>query len=108
MSAGPPYDATQPLFDLVGFSNLYLKFSSVNLYAASRGKSNVREFFSPAAGLLRAARMVWGSNFPATNDRGLKEQYELARNELSLFRRMTNIDSLATLRWDSGPSCASC
>jgi predicted TIM-barrel fold metal-dependent hydrolase len=30
-----------------------------------------------------AGRMMWGSNFPATNDRGLKEQYDLARNELS-------------------------
>jgi L-fuconolactonase len=83
VSAGPPYDATQPLFDLVGFSNLYLKFSSVNLYAASRGKSNVREFFSRLLDCFGAARMMWGSNFPATNDRGLKEQYELARNELS-------------------------
>jgi predicted TIM-barrel fold metal-dependent hydrolase len=26
---------------------------------------------------------MWGSNFPATNDRSLKEQYDLARNELS-------------------------
>jgi predicted TIM-barrel fold metal-dependent hydrolase len=83
VSAGPPYDAAQPLFDLVGFSNLYLKFSSVNLYAASRGKSNVREFFSRLLDCFGAARMMWGSNFPATNDRGLKEQYELARNELS-------------------------
>ena len=27
--------------------------------------------------------MMWGSNFPATFDRGLKEQLELALNELS-------------------------
>jgi hypothetical protein len=26
---------------------------------------------------------MWGSNFPATNDRSLKEQYDPARNELS-------------------------
>jgi predicted TIM-barrel fold metal-dependent hydrolase len=60
-----------------------LKFSSVNLYAASRGKSNVTEFFSRLLDCFGASRIMWGSNFPATNDRSLKEQYDLARNELS-------------------------
>jgi predicted TIM-barrel fold metal-dependent hydrolase len=27
--------------------------------------------------------MMWGSNFPVTNGRSPKEQYELARNEFS-------------------------
>jgi len=83
LSGGPPYDGAQPLFDLVRFPNLYLKFSSVNLYAAARGKSNAREFFSRLLDCFGANRMMWGSNFPATNDRSLKEQYDLARNELS-------------------------
>jgi predicted TIM-barrel fold metal-dependent hydrolase len=60
-----------------------LKFSSVNLYAASRGKSSVREFFNRQLDCFGASRMMWGSNFPANNDRSLKEQYDLARNELS-------------------------
>jgi L-fuconolactonase len=83
LSGGPPYDGAQPLFDLVRFPNLYLKFSSVNLYAASRGKSNSRDFFSRLLDCFGASRMMWGSNFPATNDRSLREQYDLARNELS-------------------------
>ena len=83
LSGGPPYDGAQPLFDLVRFPNLYLKFSSVNLYAAARGKSNAREFFSRLLDCFGANRIMWGSNFPATNDRSLKEQYDLARNELS-------------------------
>jgi L-fuconolactonase len=83
VSAGPPYDTAQPLIDLVAFPNLYLKFSSVNLYGAARGKSTVREFFSRLLDRFGATRMMWGSNFPATNDRSLKDQYELARNELS-------------------------
>jgi predicted TIM-barrel fold metal-dependent hydrolase len=83
LSGGPPYDGAQALFDLARFPNLYLKFSSVNLYAASRGKSNVMEFFSRLLDCFGASRMMWGSNFPATNDRSLKEQYDLARNELS-------------------------
>ena len=83
LSGGPPYDSAQPLFDLVRFPNLYLKFSSVNLYAASRRRSNAREFFSHLLDCFGASRMMWGSNFPATNDRSLKEQYDLARSELS-------------------------
>ena len=83
LSDGPPYDSVQPLFDLVRFPYLYLKFSSVNLHAASRGKSSPLEFFSRLLDSFGAARLMWGSNFPATNDRSLKEQYELARNELS-------------------------
>jgi L-fuconolactonase len=82
-SGGPPYDGAQPLFDLARFPNLYLKFSSINLYAASGGKSYAREFFSRLLDCFGASRMMWGSNFPATNDRGFKEQYDLARNELS-------------------------
>ena len=83
LSAGPPYDSVQPLFDLVRFPKLYLKFSSVTLYAAARGRSTPGEFFRCLLDSFGAARMMWGSNFPATNDRGLKDQYELARNELS-------------------------
>lgn len=85
LSGGPPYDGVQPLFELVRFPNLYLKFSSVNLYAASRGKSKPKEFFSRLLDCFGASRMIWGSNFPATHDRSLKEQYDLARNELSFI-----------------------
>jgi len=85
LSGGPPYESVQPLFELVRFPNLYLKFSSVNLYAASRGKSNPKEFFSRLLDHFGSNRMMWGSNFPATYDRSLKEQYELARNELSFI-----------------------
>jgi len=83
LSGGPPYDGAQPLFELARFPNLYLKFSSVNLYSATRGKSSAKEFFSRLLDCFGSGRMMWGSNFPATNDRSLKEQYDLARSELS-------------------------
>lgn len=81
------FDSVQPLFDLVRFPNLYLKFSSVTLYAAAREKSTPGEFLSRLVDSFGATRMMWGSNFPATNDRRLKDQYELARNELSFAFR---------------------
>jgi len=85
LSAGPPYDAVQPLFELVRFPNLYLKFSSVSLYAARRGKSTPSEFFTRLIDRFGAKRLMWGSNFPATYDRSLKDQLNLAKEDLSFL-----------------------
>jgi predicted TIM-barrel fold metal-dependent hydrolase len=85
LSAGPPYDSGQPLFELVRFPNLYLKFSSVNLYSARRGKSTPKEFFTHLIDRFGARRLMWGSNFPVTHDRSLKDQFDLAKQELSFL-----------------------
>lgn len=82
---GPPYDAIRPLFELARLPNVYLKFSSVSMYAARKGKSAPREFFRRLLDYFGPRRMMWGSNFPATHDRGLKEQLELAQDELSFL-----------------------
>jgi L-fuconolactonase len=80
---GPPFEQAAPLFDLVKLANVYLKFSSVNLYAAAKGKSTPKEFFARLLGVFGAQRVMWGSNFPNTYDRSLKEQLALAKSELS-------------------------
>ena len=80
---GPPYSGAQPLFELARYPNLYLKFSSVTMYAAARGKSTSRDFFGRLLEKFGAARMMWGSNFPATHDRSLKEQLQLAQEQLA-------------------------
>jgi predicted TIM-barrel fold metal-dependent hydrolase len=85
LSDGPPYDSSKPLFDLVRFPNLYLKFSSETIYAARKGKSTCKEFFSLLLDRFGAKRIMWGSNYPATHDRSLKEQLEMAREELSFL-----------------------
>jgi L-fuconolactonase len=82
---GAPYENLKPLFDLVRFPNLYLKFSSETLYASRRGKSTLREFFNRLVSEFGAKRIMWGSNFPATNDSGLKEQLLMARRELAFL-----------------------
>jgi predicted TIM-barrel fold metal-dependent hydrolase len=82
---GPPYDSLQPLFDLVRYPNLYLKFSTETLYAARRGCSTPKEFFSRLIEQFGARRIMWGSNFPATHDRSFKEQVDLAREDLSFI-----------------------
>jgi predicted TIM-barrel fold metal-dependent hydrolase len=82
---GPPYDSLKPLFELSRFPNLYLKFSSETIYAARRDKSTPREFFRRLVEHFSPKRIMWGSNFPATHDRGLNEQLEMAREELSFL-----------------------
>jgi L-fuconolactonase len=85
LSDGPPYDSLQPLFELLRFSNLHLKFSTETLYAARRGRSTPKEFFSRLLERFGARRIMWGSNFPATHDRSFKEQVELAREDLAFL-----------------------
>jgi L-fuconolactonase len=83
LDEGPPYENAAPLFDLVKLPNVYLKFSSVNLYAAARGKSKPKDFFRRLLDVFGSHRVMWGSNFPNTYDRSLKEQLALALDELS-------------------------
>jgi L-fuconolactonase len=80
---GFPYDNAGPLFDLVKLHNVYLKFSSVNLYDAAKGNSTPQQFFRRLLDVFGAQRLMWGTNFPNTYDRSLEEQLALALAELS-------------------------
>lgn len=65
----PPYSLIRPIFDFVRFPNVSLKLCPNNSYAAREGTSTPRQLF----GLLRerfgAARLMWGSNYPAHSGR---------------------------------------
>ena len=80
---GPPYESTAPLFELTRLPNVYLKFSSVNLYGAAKGRSTPREFFNRLLQAFGSHRIMWGSNFPNTYDRSLKDQLANRLDELS-------------------------
>jgi len=82
---GPPYSAIQPLFDLVLFPNCLMKFSTVNIYAAMKGRSSCAEFFRRVVDRFGPQRLMWGSNFPSTHDRTLKEQLDLAQEQLAFL-----------------------
>jgi L-fuconolactonase len=97
LRGGPPYSSIQPLFDLARFPNCYVKFSTVSIDAAMAGKSTAPEFFRRLVDSFGANHLIWGSNFPATYDRTLKEQLELARNQLSFL-------SSGDQRWIFGES----
>jgi predicted TIM-barrel fold metal-dependent hydrolase len=97
---GPPFANAGQVFDLAGLPNVYLKYSSVNLYAAARGKSTPRDFFKRLLDVFGPSRLMWGSNFPNTYDRNLREQLALAQNELSFA-------SEADRRWLFGDTARS-
>ena len=82
---GPPYSAIQPLFDLARFPNCLMKFSTVNIYAAMKDRSICAEFFRRVVDHFGPQRLMWGSNFPSTHDRTLKEQLDLAREQLAFL-----------------------
>ena len=85
LGGGLPYDDIQPLLDLARFANCYVKFSTVNIYAAMEGRSTCAGFFRPVVDRFGPHRLMWGSNFPSTHDRSLKEQVDLAREQLSFL-----------------------
>lgn len=83
---GPAGESLVPLLGLAAFPNVYLKFSTLSFYGIARGKkSTPQEVFRLLLERFGPGRMMWGSNFPNTFDRGLKEQFHLARESLAFL-----------------------
>ena len=82
---GPPYEAAGPMWDLAAHANVCLKVSSMSIDKANEGKSTPETFFPRLFEEFGAQRLIWGSNFPNTYDRGLKEQLALARETVSFL-----------------------
>ena len=83
---GPPYAVAADLFDLGRYPNMYFKFSTHNIEAATQGKSTVDAFFRTAIERLSANHLLWSSNFPGTRGSGAepyKELVDFARNALA-------------------------
>ena len=85
LQEGPPYSASNAMWDLAELPNVYMKFSSVTLAAAEQGKSSWREFFPRLVDRFGAHRLVWGSNFPATSEPPLKTQLQMAREAMDFL-----------------------
>ena len=62
---GPPYGGAEPLFALARFENLYLKLTTHNVRDAQKGKATPESFFARVVKSYGAARVAWGSNYPA-------------------------------------------
>lgn len=63
---GPPYAAAASLFSLARYKNLYLKLTTHNVRESRAGKATPESFFGRVVREFGAARIAWGSNYPAS------------------------------------------
>jgi predicted TIM-barrel fold metal-dependent hydrolase len=81
---GPPYKAADSLWRLSTFPGVYLKVTERNFVGATKGKATPDTFFGRLVSDFGAARIAWGSNFPAS-ERSLPELLTLAQDALGFL-----------------------
>ncbi len=83
---GPPYGGAKDLLELSRYPSVHLKSSTMNIRAASKGRSTVQAFFQTLLQRFGARRILWCSNYPSTRATGpepYKDLVEEARRELA-------------------------
>jgi predicted TIM-barrel fold metal-dependent hydrolase len=83
-SDGPPYAASAPLWSLAKYPNVYLKLTHRPIEAAIKGKATPESYLGKAVKEFGAARITWGSNFPAA-DPPLPDLIAMGRQALSFL-----------------------
>ena len=81
---GPPYKAASGLWDLARYPNVYLKVTERNFVGARTGKATPETFFGQLVADFGAARIAWGSNYPAS-ERSLPDLLSLAQDTLAFL-----------------------
>ena len=79
---GPPFAADAGLFGFADNSNIFLKVTPLNFAPANWGKATPQTFLGKLLAAFGAARLAFGSNFPATEGT-LKEILAKARDAVS-------------------------
>ena len=83
---GPRFSNERAVFDLAQFPNFQGKFSSWTIAAAARnGAQAFVDFFLRLVDTFGAQRLMWGTNFPASNDRTYQGFVNYAREQLSFL-----------------------
>jgi len=83
---GPSFSNESIIFDLARFPNFYGKFSSWTIAAAARnGSQALRDFFRRLVDAFGERRLLWGTNFPASNDRSYQGFVEYAEEQLAFL-----------------------
>jgi predicted TIM-barrel fold metal-dependent hydrolase len=86
LSAGPAHRLANELFELARFPNFYGKFSSWTIGSLARNsKSACKDFFRRLIDSFGPERLMWGSNFPASNELSYRGFVELAQNALAFL-----------------------
>ena len=69
LTAGPPYEAAAPAFELASYRQLVVKLTPVILRRARDGKATPETFLPKLVDAFGAERIAWGSNSPASPGR---------------------------------------
>lgn len=68
LEAGPPYEESQPVFEMGRrYNQLSVKFSPAVIERASKGKASPETFLPMIVDAFGTDRILWGSNFPASH-----------------------------------------
>jgi len=81
---GPPYAGADSLWGLARYPGVFLKVTERNFVGASSGKATPETFFGRLVSEFGAARIAWGSNYPAS-ERPLSELVKLAQETLAFL-----------------------
>ena len=65
---GPPYAKAKSLFNLGSYPSIYLKLTSRTVEHSQSGQATPATFMPKLVQAFGAARIMWGSNFPAHDD----------------------------------------
>jgi predicted TIM-barrel fold metal-dependent hydrolase len=84
LSDGPPYAAAADVFALAAYRNLYLKLTPRTAAEAQSGKATPASFFPLLVEKFGAARIAWGSNYPASQGT-LVELLHISQQALSVL-----------------------
>lgn len=102
VASGPPYEGAAPLFGLAGFENLHLKVSGLLLGQVEGGGRRPADLVSRLAREFGARRLLWGSDYPQTHDRGYADLVALCREaaaDLSAEDRAEYLGGTALRLW---------
>ena len=84
VGAPPAYEVLQPLFELAGNPNVYIKTAINNIAAARDGGGAPRELYSKLVEVFGAKRIMWSSNYPAHPKFGnIKSRLEESKQALA-------------------------
>jgi L-fuconolactonase len=84
LSDGPPYAGAAAVFQLAEYKNLFLKLTPRTVAEAQSGKATHATFFPLLVSKFGAARIAWGSNYPAS-DGTLTELLKVSQAAMSVL-----------------------
>ena len=82
ISDGPPYSKAVSLFAMAAFENIYLKVTPRTFQESTEELATPQTFFPKLVAEFGAARIAWGSNYPASQG-GLVQLLTIARQRLA-------------------------